>query len=309
MLPKARRAPGVRMHPPQSPLVGLAILVVLVGAPIAFAIAGWLRMRHEPRAPRVAEASSIATSMLLYIVAFNATFFVQELFLVVPKALTPGLDPILFHNNHTWRGTHPLENLFQGTGALATLVMATACWFAARRPRTTGMRMLLLWLAYCGWFMALPQIVVGAIAPGSDVGRAMDWFAMPVAVKLTLAFVALAAIPPLAIALARRVLALSPRPLATARARMRFVFAYATLPALLAIAPIIAYRVHREWMEVVMLPVVVAFAGLGWMQATAWRHAAAGGHVRPLRGWITALVAALAILAFFQLVLRRGVPF
>jgi hypothetical protein len=90
---------------------------------------------------------------------------------------------------------------------------------------------------------------------------------------------------------------------------MRFVFAYATLPALLAIAPILAYRVPREWMEVVFLPVVVAFAGLGWMQATAWRHAPAGGASKPLRGWITALAVALAILAFFQLVLKRGVPF
>jgi hypothetical protein len=32
-------------------------------------------------------------STLLYTLAFNLTFFIQELFLVVPKALTPGLRP------------------------------------------------------------------------------------------------------------------------------------------------------------------------------------------------------------------------
>ena len=58
-------------------------------------------------------------SALLYTLAYNLTFFIQELFLVVPKALTPGLRPTLFHNNHTWQGDHPLASLFQGTGALA----------------------------------------------------------------------------------------------------------------------------------------------------------------------------------------------
>jgi hypothetical protein len=51
------------------------------------------------------------SSALLHTLAFNLTFFVQELFLVVPKALTPGLHPTLFHNNHHWEGTSPLAAL------------------------------------------------------------------------------------------------------------------------------------------------------------------------------------------------------
>lgn len=35
-------------------------------------------------------------SALLYTLAFNSIFFTQELFLVLPKALTPGLRPTLF---------------------------------------------------------------------------------------------------------------------------------------------------------------------------------------------------------------------
>jgi hypothetical protein len=35
------------------------------------------------------------SSALLYSLAFNLTFFIQELLLVVPKALTPGLHPTL----------------------------------------------------------------------------------------------------------------------------------------------------------------------------------------------------------------------
>ena len=61
-------------------------------------------------------------SALLYTLAFNLTFFIQELFLVVPKVLTPGLRPTLYHNNHLWLGENPLARLFQGTGALAIFI-------------------------------------------------------------------------------------------------------------------------------------------------------------------------------------------
>jgi hypothetical protein len=297
------------MHPEQGPLVGVALLVVLVLAPLSVGILGWSRTRREPPGQPVADRIAIATSFLLYIVAFNVAFFVQELFLVVPKALTPGLEPVLYHNNHSWRGSHPLENLFQGTGALATLLMALACALVEPRVRATAARWLLWWLAYCGAFMALPQFVVAALSPGSDVGRALDFFGLSQPAKLAVAFVALVAMPVVAIALGRRLPALAPRPLDSARARARFTFAHAFLPATLAIAPIIAYRVPREWVEVVFLPVVVAFVGLPWMQAMAWRAPAGTRTTAPLRGAAAALVAALAILAIFQLVLRPGIRF
>ena len=38
----------------------------------------------------------VAHSMLAYVLAFNLTFFIQELFLVLPKALVPGLQPTLY---------------------------------------------------------------------------------------------------------------------------------------------------------------------------------------------------------------------
>jgi hypothetical protein len=71
-------------------------------------------------------------SSLLYAIAFNLTFFIQELFLVIPKSLTPGLYPTLFHNNHTWTGTNPLQDLLQGTGALAI------CHDRCKNPHSAG---------------------------------------------------------------------------------------------------------------------------------------------------------------------------
>jgi hypothetical protein len=41
-------------------------------------------------------------SLLLCALAFNLTFFWQELWLVIPKALTPGPHPVLYHNDHGW---------------------------------------------------------------------------------------------------------------------------------------------------------------------------------------------------------------
>ena len=55
--------------------------------------------RREPRGP--GDWRQTVSSALLYTLAYNLTFFIQELFLVLPKALTPGLHPTLLHNNHT----------------------------------------------------------------------------------------------------------------------------------------------------------------------------------------------------------------
>src|SRR5262245_14742619 len=104
-------------------LFAIIFPLVFLGVPIAIGLVGWVRCRHEPRvSERLVSRHQILLSLLVYTLAFNVTFFIQELFLVVPKALTPGLRPTLYHNNHNWEGSHPLENLFQGTGALAILI-------------------------------------------------------------------------------------------------------------------------------------------------------------------------------------------
>src|SRR5262245_50289058 len=184
-------------------------------------------------------------SALLYTLAFNLTFFMQELFLVVPKALTPGLRPTLFHNNHTWEGQHPLASLFQGTGALAILVSGIACMVLLRgdRIRSMTVRLFVVWMAFHGFFQALPQVVMGAFNPGNDVGVAMDYFHMPADAKRVAAIVALAALIPVGRCVAREMLRVMP---------LKF-----SLSALTAIPLIIPFRVPREPLEVVLPPVLV----------------------------------------------------
>ena len=111
--------------------------------------------------------------MLAYVLAFNLTFFVQELFLVLPKALVPGLQPTLFHNDHDWTGEAPIAELFQGTGALAILV--SGLLFAGIVAKQERPGLFPLWMAFHGLFQAIPQFIVGAIVAENDMGRAYDY--------------------------------------------------------------------------------------------------------------------------------------
>lgn len=298
-------------------LIAIWVVAVIAAGPLALGLGGLLGGRpvdYTRAAVMPWNWRLTITSALLYVLAFNLTFFIQELFLVLPKALTPGLRPTLFHNNHSWDGEHPLAKLFQGTGALATFLTAVACAvFLRREPRQSNtVRLFLIWMAYCGFFMSLPQVVVGAMIPQNDVGMAMDYLGLGVTAKTVAALVALAMIPPLALWLTRQLLSLaeSPADVADAKARTRYIFQVATLPALVANVLIIPFRVPREWIEVIIVPAVVTLVGITWMQAGAWRMSAvnSGGRLGD-RSIVYSFAAVLILLLLFQLVLRPGVRF
>jgi hypothetical protein len=296
-------------------MILIAAALVLIVGPLLLALAGWLRARSEPTAPIATwDTQLTALSVLLYTLAFNLVFFVQELFLVLPKAFTPGLRPTLFHNNHRWEGEHALASLFQGTGALATFVLGLGCLFLLRQGvgRTVATRLFLIWVAYCGVFMALPQVVVGALSSGSDVGMAMDYLRLTASAKNIAALLALATIPLFAREFSRRLLGLAsdPAQLAGTGARSRFIFQAATLPALVAMVLILPFRVPREWIEVVFLPVIVTGVGMFWIQSGAWRlrtDRATGLPATTSPAY--PLMAVIALLLIFQLLLRPGIEF
>ena len=149
-------------------VMAAALVLLVIVAPLLVAMRGLVLGRREASpagAPARWDWTLTLRSTLLYALAFNLTFFIQELFLVLPKALTPGLRPTLFHNNHRWEGEHPLAGLFQGTGALATVATAIVCLWLLRRDagRSANTRLFLVWMAYCGLFMAPPQVAIGAL--------------------------------------------------------------------------------------------------------------------------------------------------
>lgn len=295
-------------------LLATFALTVVVG-PSIYGLAGVSPSRHA-RGGRAASASwrPALASALLYAFAFNLTFFIQELFLVVPKALTPGLHPILYHNNHSWQGTNPLASLFQGTGALATLIVGLLCLAGLRRspPRSGGLRLFVFWMAYCGCFMALPQVAIGALSAGSDIGMAMGYFELGETARIGTGLLALVLMPAIALLLRRPALELADLPgrIADPGARTRFVFRMVTLPAILGTLLVLPFRVPRELLEVVIVPLLVLLPGIPWIQAGAWQVRTARADTPAGAISVTyPLAAVVALLLVFQLVLRPGIPF
>ncbi|HUO02640.1 MAG TPA: hypothetical protein VMU31_07670 [Rhizomicrobium sp.] len=259
-----------------------------------------LGLIFRPRDDGAARWMPSAASILQCALAFNLTFFWQELWLVIPKAMTPGLHPILFHNNHDWSGTSPITELLQGTGAIATLVSGLVFSGALALAKRASLvwRLFFFWMAFQGLFQALVQLAIGSLLSGNDVGRALVYLGLGTAMKI--AFLLLAAIAMAAAGywLARR---FPGGPLGT--------IVYSGLFSVILIIP---FRVPRNAIEVVMVPLIINLIGTGWLilgGAIARKHDGAI-RVEPVR-WslIGPGLALCATLLFFQLVLRPGIPF
>lgn len=303
------------MAAPHSPLA-LIFPAVAFGGPLLLGLWGAVRGLTSPAPSSRGKRDWRLTfaSAFLYALAFNLIFFIQELFLVLPKALVPGLNPILFHNNHHWDGDDPIAALFQGTGALAILVTAClfALWLRVRPPRSAARRLFVFWMAFHGFFQSLPQVVVGAILPGNDVGMAMDYLGLGPTAKTLAAFAALAAMAAIGLRLAWFLLSVagSRSDIDSPGKRTSFVFFTGTFPALLGILLILPCRVPGTIDQVAIVPVAVALIGMAWIQAGAWRlYGAPAGDTLPVKRVREPAFWLLALFVIFQLVLRPGIRF
>jgi len=291
----------------------LALAAAFLALPTLWSLIALVRS-PRPSGPRAAWDWRLSLdSALAYTLAFNVIFFVQELFLVVPKALTPGLQPVLFHNNHDWSGQNPLAELFQGTGALATVVVGLAfgVWASARPPRSRALRLVVTWTALLGLLEALPQVVIGTVIPQNDVGRAMTYLGMGIPAKIAASVAAMAAIAFACGWIAPHLMSFSPAAEAQdPRGRARTVLRFAALPALVAVPLIVPFRLPGIPLEILFPPLVATVTAAIWLQAWSWGVWRAPADP-PRAGWSTPILlgAALALLAVFHLVLRPGIEF
>jgi hypothetical protein len=257
--------------------------------------------------PSASEPRLRLNSWLLAVIAFNLIFFLQELFLVLPKALTPGLKPILFHNNHDWTGDNRLAELFQGTGALAIFAVGLAAILILRRRAggSATLRLLLVWIAFNGLFQSLPQLVIGAFLPGNDVARALAWLGVGAGGRAAAAMLAV-----FVMMLAGRTLVPLFRAFDPAARPVPVILRLATVPGLAAIPVIWLFRVPGGTGQVVLVPVLMIVSGLVFVSLGAlWAGPPAPA---PRRGLVPALWPALALAALlliFQIILRPGIPF
>jgi hypothetical protein len=251
----------------------------------------------------------MASSVLLCTLSFNLIFFWQELWLVIPKAMTPDLHPILYHNDHEWRGDARIAELLQGTGAIATLVSGLAFLAAlilARRVSLTW-RLFFYWMAFQGLYQSLTQVAVGTQLPGNDVSRALAYLDIGRSAKWTM--LGLAA---LAMGICGTVLArfwpLGEQSPANGRSR---AFAYQTLMStMVSIALIIPFRIPRDIIEVGLVPLMINLIGLGWVVfgAAVVRRKPKEDGDRNAGVWGPAVAVGLVLLVF-QFILRPGIHF
>jgi hypothetical protein len=227
----------------------------------------------------------VIASTLLCALAFNLTFFWQELWLVIPKALTPGLHPILYHNDHSWSGESPIVELLQGTGAIATLVSGLI--FLGLR----GKRLFFFWMAFEGLYQSLSQLAIGTLLPGNDVGRALGYLHIDQTGKWAL------------LALAGILMASA----GGALAKIQPPVWETLLAGLLAVIFIVPFRLPRNMIEVLLIPVIVQFCGLIFLLLGALFINSSRTYETPPPA--KPAMALLVLLAVFQLILRPGIAF
>lgn len=280
----------------------LLLLVLVAGLmPLGIAI-----LLMPPARRPLPSAATLAGSSLLCTLAFNLTFFWQELWLVLAKAMTPGVHPILYHNDHDWTGSSPFVELLQGAGALATFGsgLLFLLILAQRRAGSGTGRLFAAWMAFEGLFQSLSQVAIGALLPGNDVGRAFTFLGLQGAARLVALAGAVVAMAGAGALLARR------WPSGAARQERRpdrGTIAALAVPAGIAVALLIPFRLPRDLIEVILVPATVHILGTGWVALGMVRTR------RPLPftppGIMIPAAALIAVLLLFRLVLARGIAF
>jgi len=279
----------------------LLLFAVLGIAPLAIGLA------LAAHGSRTSVPLPILGSVLFCALAFNLVFFWQELWLVIPKAFTPGLHPVLFHNNHEWTGSAPTAELLQGCGALATLTLglaATGLLATGSRLSATA-RLFCFWMAFQGLSQSLTQLGIGAVVPGNDVGRALTYLGLSPLVHVGLALVAAVALALSGTTLARLFPAAAHGEQVAAPSGIKIIL----LAAILSVGLIVPFRIPRNPVETSLIPLIVNIVGAGWttLGFALARKDGSGDPVRAPLAWPS--LALFALLLIFQLILRPGIRF
>jgi len=291
-----------------------AIVMSLFYGWILLAIIGWIKMaRSKEKVPPVTSGWAIAiNSAVLYALAFNIIFFIQELFLALGKYWL-GLKAVLYHNNHNWFGNHPKESLAQGYGAFSIFIagiLFSILFFAMKKSRSS-LRLFVFWLAYQGLMQSLPQFGTAVVARDTDTGQALTYLGWSETTGNILMMVSFVLVIIVSLYSSKYLLQMAPTDLHTQTPAVRFAYLFriAFMAGVMGIVLIFPFRVPP--FERALAPVIVTFFSVPWIFSNAWR-------TRPVttigndanKKVIQLPVILLVILLFiFQFVLRRGIVF
>lgn len=290
------------------------ILMLLFYTWIPLALVGWYKTRKEPLPATKPRRGwfLVLNSAVLYALAYNLIFFIQELFLALGKYWL-GLKAVLYHNNHNWYGSHPNDSLAQGYGALAIFICGlifSVLFFSMRGSRGWG-KVLVFWLAFQGLIQSLPQFATAVVDKETDTGQAFTWLGWSDTTGYLLMAGGIFLVVVIALSSSRLLLELAPTNANVTHPKRRFgyLFRGAFLAGLIGIALIFPFRIPP--MDRALAPVLVTMISVPWIFANAWRvkEVKTRRNVVNERILWTPVFILLILLAVFQLVLAPGVVF
>jgi hypothetical protein len=292
-----------------SHLLPLSLLVI----PIIWGVYGYFKTRKDIKQGLEKPVSSwplIINSAILYALAFNIIFFIQELFLALGKKWL-GLKAYLYHNNHNWEGSHPMDDLAQGYGAAAIFITGVICLFIARRIKlsTHWIQLFFLWMAFQGLAQSLPQFITAAMAPDTDTGQAFIYLGITNKVGLLISIAGIILMLLTGMAYSGYLLQLAPSDNYTAYAYRRFnyLFRIALAASVIGVMLIIPFRI-MPWSRA-MAPVMVTLISIPMIFANAWKAKVAytiNNEVNK-RIFVWPVIFLVILLLIFQLILAKGV--
>ena len=285
--------------------------LLLLFIPLIWGIYGFFRTRNEPKQSiNYPSSAFVVNSAVLYALAFNLIFFIQELFLALGKRWL-GLRAILYHNNHNWYGEHPKDDLAQGYGAVAIFITAILCLIVARKMKDSRhwLQLFFLWLSFQGFAQSLPQFITAFMATDTDTGQAFNYLGLSQTAGWIIAIVSIIFLLFICSLFSKFLLQLAPSALITQSAgtRFKFIFLIAILASAIGIILIIPFRI-MPWSRA-MAPVLVTLFTVPMIYAHAWKP----GPLVPINSnanrkvcWVP-IVMLVIVLLIFQLILAKGV--
>jgi hypothetical protein len=290
-----------------SHLLPLSLLFI----PLIWGIYGYIKTRRETK-NRISYPGFILiiNSAVLYALAFNLIFFIQELFLALGKRWL-GLKAILYHNNHNWEGSHPMEGLAQGYGAAAIFITAILCLIIARiiKDSKHWLQLFFLWMAFQGFAQSIPQFITAFMAPDTDTGQAFTYLGLSQTAGWIISIAGIILMLLVSSLYSKYLLQLAPGSSYTENAKTRFgyISRIALFASVIGIILIIPFRI-MPW-DRATAPVFVTLLSIPMVFVNAWK-------VKPTKTinsdvnkkiFVLPIIFLTILLLIFQLILAKGV--
>jgi len=281
--------------------------------PLIWGLYGFFKTRGKEKDDLALETKPgfvILNSAVLYALAFNIIFFIQELFLALGKRWL-GLKAMLYHNNHNWEGSHPMESLAQGYGAAAIFITGLICLFIANKTKRSShwIHLFFLWLAFQGLVQSIPQFITAKVAADTDTGQAFTYLGIGEGLGMLISIAGIIAMLYIGVLFSKYLLRLSPSAelIRTASERFGYLFRIALMASVVGVILILPFRI-MPW-DRAIAPVMVTLISIPMVFAHGWKTKVTNTINSDInqRAMILPIILLLILLLIFQLILAPGI--